>query len=331
MENYSALSRDKAFRKKSIWIAGLIIIFIAVLYVFLFSVEKYLGGSSPYGEGGSSYATAAFGSRAWSDLLTINGYKVTRDRGTVTLPEIKYESTYDYSAPPLTLNREAGVVVVLNGSLPDNEIKSVRQFVYDGGRLISDNPALLDAVIDRKISISADGSKSLEPSSSGIEGLSGINSVTGEGVGSISYSRIKNAENVLVDKNKVEKNNQANVAIFQVGQGDVVALMDLGTVSNTFLDKTDNALFALRIAGSKGNHIVFAEGIHGYGDANGFAGLPMSWRITIVGLFLALVIFAAAKGRRFGVGEEPNRELPPRRIKFAHAMAQAMRKSKRKG
>lgn len=336
MENYSTLSRDRKFRKKSISITVLVILAIALLYGILFSVENFLGGTQPEGVSGSSYASIETGTRAWSDLLIASEYTVTRDRGRVSLPENEVEQPYGIGNKSLNLNRVTNTVVVLDGALPEDEARLVKDFVSAGGRLITDNPYLLTDVLGNRVEVFIDGSTELFASNSNVAGLDGVNKITGSGIGSIEFKRNSDSASLVefesptsFDTNSPQTNKPgSSSAIFRLDNGDVIALADSGIVANQNLDLTDNALFSLRISGAVGSNVTFVEGVHGYNDTTGFAGMPLSWRIAIVGLFVAFVIFGTAKGRRFGVGEEPDRNLGPRRIYFAHAIATALKKSK---
>ncbi|HMS24589.1 MAG TPA: DUF4350 domain-containing protein [Acidimicrobiia bacterium] len=337
MENYSTLSRDRTFRKRSLKTIIFALISIVALYGIIFSAENYFAGSTPRGSQGSSYATISGGNRAWSELLAANSIKVTRDRGKATLPPLDRVQSYGTDLSSLRLDRTTQTVVVLAGALPSNEAKDVARFVRNGGRLITDNPHLLEVLLKNRVTVFVEGSQNLFPSSENVSGLDGIEEVEGSGTGSLTYKSNNDVRSVLIDTQDSQTDiaqgtNELihdNAAIFRLGNGDVIALPDTGMVSNGGLPRKDNALFSLRIVGSLRSEVTFIEGVHGFDDARGFAGMPLSWRVAIVGLFVAFVIFACAQGRRFGVGEEPNRDLGPRRIYFAHALAQALKKSKR--
>lgn len=309
------------------------IIGIVVLYGALFTVENYFAGTQPTGEGGSSYATVTYGQRAWSELLTQNDIAVTRDRGSVSIPAFSSDTQFTTPSSMITLSRITASIVILGGTLPAKEGRDVEAFVRNGGRLITDNPDLLYRILGNRVTISPEGATRLYVANDGVEGLNGISQVTGSGVGSVDFDHDQNSGALLTDNSTEtftgsKKLASANAAILTLGRGDVIALVDTGVVSNAGIARQDNALFALRIAGSPGSSVVFGEGIHGFNDANGFAGMPLSWRIAIIGLFLAFVIFACAQGRRFGVGEEPDRTLNPRRVYFAYAIAHALKKTK---
>lgn len=336
MENYSTLSRDSAFRKKSIFILLVSLLGMAALYGIIYSVENFFGGTQPGGVSGSSYASIETGTRAWSELLASSGYKVSRDRGRVSLPELSNIEPYSVASGALSLNRLTKTVVVLDGALPSDEAKDVQDFVASGGRLITDNPYVLNDLLGNKVEVEIEGSKNLFVDDTIVSGLEGVENIQGSGTGSIRFEQSKKSMPLVNLSKSIDttstlgesKHDIASSVIFRLGNGDVIALPDSGIVSNQNLAMKDNALFSVRIAGATGSTITFVEGVHGYSDVSGFAGMPLSWRIGIIGLFVAFVVFGAAKGRRFGVGEEPDRNLGPRRIYFAHAIAMALKKSK---
>jgi len=337
VENYSTLSRDKTFRKRAYTTIFFVTFGIIALYGLVFSAENFFGGTQPGGVSGSSYATIETGTRAWSELLDINGYEVTRDRGRATLPNQNLNSEpYADLFGGLRLDRTTDTIVVLEGALPSDESAEVRQFVENGGRLITDNPYLLNEFLGSRIEIETQGSETLFTTSENVSGLQDISEISASQYGSLIMRPSQNSQPLLVESenvfnNESERNVQRNVgaAIFRLEQGDVIAIPNSPIVSNKLLAQDDNALFSLVIAGTPDSSVTFIEGVHGYNDATGFAGMPLNWRVAIVGLFVAFVIFATAKGRRFGVGEQTDRNLGPRRIYFAHAIAETLKKSKR--
>ena len=337
MENYSTMSRDKTFRRRAYTTIFFVTFGIIALYGLVFSAENFFGGTNPGGVSGSSYATIETGTRAWSELLDVNGYTVTRDRGRATLPNQNLNSEpYLDMFGGLRLDRTTDTIVVLEGALPSDESQEVRQFVKQGGRLITDNPYLLDEMLGSRIEVQAQGSQVLYSANEDTPGMQDVSQIAASQYGSLGLRSSQNSLPLLVPQEKsfdseLETNKQKNVgaAIFRLEKGDVIAIPNSPIVSNKLLAQDDNAIFSLSIAGSPDSTVTFIEGVHGYNDTTGFAGMPLNWRVAIVGLFVAFVIFATAKGRRFGVGEQTDRNLGPRRIYFAHAIAQTLRKSKR--
>jgi hypothetical protein len=335
VENYSTLTRDKSFQKRTLKYVISGIILLVIIYGAIFIAETYFAGNTPTGAPGSSYATVKSGVNAWGQLLSQSGYEVVKDKGTITLPKLSNVDEYSSKSDVLDLTRETTTVIVLENSLPQYEIDQVQKFVKNGGRLITDNPDILLSIFKDDLFIDLSGSIDQKISNSNINGTNDINEIEGSGVGSIAFSSKINAEKLLVPipQNALGKSNKfgtySNAAIFQLEKGDVIALVDNGPITNEGLSRKDNALFSLRITGEVGNKVIFAEGIHGFSNATGFNAMPISWKISIIGLIAAFIIFGSYKARRFGVGEEPPRDLGPKRILYAKALTQAMKKSKR--
>lgn len=331
VENYSALSRDRSFQKKTWKIVLASIALIAIIYGVILSVEFFFGGAQQEGTSGSSYANIEAGVKAWSQLLDKNGFSVEQQRGKITMPD-QFRDTYYRESRELTLTRETTTLVVLGGALPVDELTTVKKFVRQGGRLITDNPNVLEALVGQSIVISSEGSRDLVSSGIDVQGMEGIEKLEGSGIGSFSFSGTEDSVPlVIADGDDVivsDTDFSATAGLLRVGLGDVVVMPDYGMVMNAGLSRRDNALFALRIAGSQGSDVIFAEGVHGYDSTRGFAGFPMQWKIAFVGLFATMTIFLCSQGRRFGVGEQPHRSLGPRRIFFAHALATALHRSK---
>lgn len=304
---------------------------LAILYGVIIGVENLFGPQTRSGAEGSSYSTTEAGIKAWSELLFANGYDVTQQRGAVDVPEFSNPGFY-MSGNPISLDRTSTTLIILAGALPTDELAEVRDFVRGGGRLITDNPNILEAIVGDSITPQVEGDVELKSSGIAVDGMDGIEALRGKGVGSLTFSGNEEAVPLVVSQNNVriirETRFVATAAAIRVGDGDVIALMDIGIVDNEGIGLEDNALFALRIAGSSDSEVIFAEGVHGYDEARGFAGLPQQWKFAIIGLFAAFVIYLTSIGRRFGVGEVPHRNLGPRRIFFAHALAQTLRKSK---
>lgn len=335
MENYSTLTRDKTFQKKTFKYVVSSTLLILVIYGAIFIAQNYFAGNTPSGSPGSSYASVDSGINAWSQLLEKSNIKVTRDKDTITLPTLGNIDKYSSKSDILDLSRETSSIIVINGSLPDSEIEQVEKFVEAGGRLITDNPDILYSIFGDSIEISEQGSKDQIIAQSNVNGIDGIEEIEGSGIGEIAFSSKLNAEKLLIpnSNNNIESSlnfGEYNTSvIIQLKKGDVIAVMDAGIVSNAGLARKDNALFSIRIAGGENSEVTFAEGIHGYSNKKGFYAFPLAWRISIIGLVAAFIIFGTAKARRFGVGEESPRSLGPKRIQYARALAHAMKKSKK--
>jgi hypothetical protein len=335
VENYSTLTRDKSFQKKTFKYIAAATILIITIYGAIFIAQNYFAGNTPSGAPGSSYASIDAGTNAWSQLLEKTGIKITKDKGSITLPNIGNIDKYSSNTDVLDFSRKTQTVVVLNGSLPDNEIVDVQSFVESGGRLITDNPDILYAIFEDDIFIDTLGAKNQKIADTNVNGLDGLKEIEGSGIGSIAFSSSLTAEKILIPSstNDIESSpdfgSYSTAAIIQLEEGDVIALMDTGIVTNAGIARKDNALLSIRIVGDKNSEVIFAEGIHGFSSTRGFYAFPLAWRISIIGLIASLIVFGSAKARRFGVGEEAPQSLGPKRIQYAKALAHAMKKSKK--
>lgn len=334
MENFSTLNRDKSFQKKTFKYLFSVSVLIVLVYGAIFIAENYFASNVPSGNPGSSFATVKNGTNAWSQLLEESGHNVSRDKGNVTLPKLENVDEYSDSSDILDLVRSTSTIVVIGASLPQEEIDQIDEFVKDGGRLITDNPDILFSIFNDQIEISSVGSRNQTVNNSDINGTDGIQETEGSGVGSVAFSKRLNGQALLIPESDIQPNeissleNFYSAAIIQHKKGDVIALEDTGVVSNEGLLRKDNALLSIRIAGEEGGKITFAEGVHGFSNATGINAMPLSWRVAMIGLIAAFIVFACAKSRRFGVGEDAARSLGPKRIQYASAIAHAMKKSK---
>ncbi len=109
----------------------------------------------------------------------------------------------------------------------------------------------------------------------------------------------------------------------------VVALADPSPVQNAFLAADDNAALALALVGELDRAVLFAEGVHGYGDSEGLAALPRRWRLALAGLGLAAAIWLYARSRRLGPPEDEARPLPPPRWAYVDAVAGTLARTRR--
>jgi hypothetical protein len=105
----------------------------------------------------------------------------------------------------------------------------------------------------------------------------------------------------------------------------VALLANKLAISNQGLDRVDDALFALDLAGKPGTTVVFDEYDHGFGrTGSGLAGLPLRWRVGLGILLLALLLWMVSAGRRFGPTQALDRGLPPPRVAYVEAMGAAL-------
>jgi hypothetical protein len=120
------------------------------------------------------------------------------------------------------------------------------------------------------------------------------------------------------------------LAIAKIGSGRALLMADATPLHNAFLGRKDNAALGLALAGPAGRPVVFAEGVHGYGDETGLSALPWRWRFALVGIAIAAIVWMFARGRRLGPPEETHRALAPPRRDFVDALAATLARTRRR-
>jgi hypothetical protein len=109
----------------------------------------------------------------------------------------------------------------------------------------------------------------------------------------------------------------------------VTFLADASPLQNQRLDRADNAAFGVALAGDDSRPVVFAEGVHGYGNATGLAAIPFRWKVALVAVALAALLAMVAAGRRLGPPEDERRALPPPRRLYVDALASGLARTRR--
>ena len=112
--------------------------------------------------------------------------------------------------------------------------------------------------------------------------------------------------------------------VLTVGRGRIDLLADAAPVENRLLASVDNAQLALNLAGPHGAPVIFAEALHGYGDATGLAAIPTRWWVAFAVLCLAWAAWALARGRRIGPAEAAVPDPVPPRSAYVEALARAV-------
>lgn len=120
------------------------------------------------------------------------------------------------------------------------------------------------------------------------------------------------------------------VAVRRTGSGTVVFLADASPLQNRLLGSADDAAFGLALAGPRNRPVEFLESYHGYGTGTGLSALPLSWKVLLSGLGLAALVYAVARGRRFGPPEPEGRTLAPPRREYVDSLAAVVARSKRR-
>jgi len=73
--------------------------------------------------------------------------------------------------------------------------------------------------------------------------------------------------------------------------------------------------------------VTFVEGVHGFGEKRGLGAIPTEWKVALLLLAAAAVVFAWARARRFGVPDRPGRDLPPARAEYVRALAVSLERT----
>ena len=146
--------------------------------------------------------------------------------------------------------------------------------------------------------------------------------------------RVPGSQRVRVDGLEVQTNgvsawrDEGLVAERRVGRGSVAFLADSSPLQNRLLGSADNAAFGLALAGAANRPVEFLESYHGYGTGSGLSALPLAWKLLLGGLGLAALVYAIARGRRFGPPEEEGRPLAPPRRQYVDSLAAVVGRSK---
>jgi hypothetical protein len=115
-----------------------------------------------------------------------------------------------------------------------------------------------------------------------------------------------------------------------VGRGTIQLLADSSPLQNRLLGSADNAAFGLALAGPAHRPVEFLESYHGFGTGSGLSSLPLAWKLLFGGLALAALVYAIARGRRFGPPEAEGRTLAPPRREYVDSLAAVVGRSKRR-
>jgi len=287
-----------------------ILIGIVAINVALRLLDSSTRGADETAPDSSSLSTGSTGVAAWSELLERDGHAVDAQRGDVGDDFLDPDST---------------VVVLEPSDLEDDDVQALRVFVDAGGRLVtggaSSTPLLTELLgVDEAPEWSTGRASPAEPDSSAPE-VDGLREV--EAVGPGLWRGLGDTDPLLADDER-----RVLAAATDVGDGRVVMLADVSPVQNRLLDRADNAAFALAIAGDRDRAVVFAEGVHGFGDGTGLGAIPGRWKAALLGLVAASLLGAVAAGRRLGPPEEDARPLPPPRRAYVEGMAETLARTK---
>lgn len=281
------------------WAAAAVVV---VLVFFALGLIADAFAPAPEGPAGSSYATSPAGAAAWAELLTRSGHPVVQLRRPLD----------DAVLPP-----RSTLIVLGADSLSRAAGRKLDQFVRAGGRLVigGGNPAAtLPALLPESPGWTDSGSIVVKRVAF-LPEVAGVSSVRTAGDGAWTSGP---GTPVLDGARGPE------LIVLKLGRGQIALLADAAPVENQLLASADNAQLALDLAGPRGAPVIFAEALHGYGEATGLAAIPARWWVVFALLCLAWAAWALARGRRIGPAEEPVSEPVPPRSAYVEALAGAI-------
>jgi hypothetical protein len=279
---------------------------LVALNLFARALDQSVGGSEPSGRGSSSYATVPSGLAAYAELLRRYDHPVDRQRGDLVDGALDETATLMVLDPDVLSPSQAGVAL---------------QFVVNGGRLVvggTDPGRYLGTLRDRPPQWTAAAPTAFTRTNAP---FTGITRVVTEGSGSW---RELGTSSVVIG---TADGDDALLTRERVGRGEMLFLADVSPLSNALLARADNAGFALQLAGDDRRPVVFAEGVHGYGESRGLAALPQRWKLAFAGLGLAALAFIWARARRLGPPEDAQRALPPPRRAYVDALGATLERT----
>ena len=283
------------------------VLLVVVANVAAWALDHAVGGNQPGGKSGSSYATTADGLAAYAQLLADYGHPVRRVRGDLAQVEIDPGSTL--------------IVTGGNGEafLATGDVDSITRFVARGGTaVLVELPARDVRSIAGVDPIVREGVRDYHEFA---ESLGPLRTVRTDAAAAYTAGReltplASDGDRVLLGR------TQAGA-----GGGETELLADSSPIENARIGEADNAAFGLALAGAADTPVVFAEGVHGYGESRGLGALPGRWKVALFALGVAAIVFAWARARRLGPPDRPARTLPPARSDYVDAMASTLERT----
>jgi hypothetical protein len=278
-----------------------LLLWLAIAVVGYTVIHGFLGGATAPGNGSqrrsSSFDIGDDGTRAYADLLVHYGYTVLRQEGSLAHAGL----------PP------RGTVILFDApALATDEANRLLAFVSDGGRLVvgGADPPFLGRLLRnppawgsvRRARWSVDDPRE----------FGRVSEVATASEGAWTYPGSTTV--------RVGDQGESLLTEMHLGFGSMVFVADTTPFNNFLIGSADNAAFAVAVAGSQSEPIVFAEGVHGYEGATGWAALPSRWRLALVVLLAVAALFAWSRGVRLGPPESEERELAPARAEYVDAI-----------
>jgi len=291
-------AEGRKIRKAILWAAGLVV----GLNVLAFLFSRFHKTEVVDGPSGSSFVTTSQGVAAWRALLEAQGLR------TETLDEPYLPYNLD---PSKTLVIVEPFVLTVSASESD----VIRDYVAAGGRLVivgSVLDAFLQDVLDDPptwfgTSIGESSAESDDPLMIGVETLQG------RGFG--RYDRSPSYRTLAAGDD--------GSTVVAGEEGRVVLVANAGFVNNGSIDRADNPILAVNLAG--GRTVVFDEHFRaagGLGEPSSALGrLPGNWATFVQLGAVALVVWLFAYGRRFAPHQLVSRPFPPPRSQYVDSVA----------
>jgi hypothetical protein len=290
-------------------VVAVLVVVIVLVNIALALLDSSTRGADETAPRSSSLSTGSDGLAAYAELLRRNDHETHAQRGSIA---------------DATLRPSDTLVVLDPVGLDEREARDVRRFVTHGGRLVAGGAStatLLRALFPSPPVWSRGGVRTAEPVGA-VPETAGLRTVRTAAEGSWSQSGDTTPA--------LGRGDRVLATVATVGRGRVVALADPSPLQNRLLGTADNAAFGLDAAG-EGTTVVFAEGLHGYGEASGLGAIPWRWQAALIGLALAALLAAVAAGRRLGPPEDAARPLPPARREYVDALAVPLARTGRPG
>jgi hypothetical protein len=241
-------------------------------------VESRFAGTVP---SASTLSKSAVGLSAWHDYLARLGLRPQLLTQFDSLPE-------------------TGTIVVgapFEQTFTDGDVKSLRDWVSAGGRLIFVGNESMLIVADNFDGDAASGSSAVASSVAPVFPAAIAEGVRAIATGETGGSDLNNAVWVPVFADKAG----TEVAQRRLGLGEVLWVIDGMPVSNAGIDRYDDAAFAVRLAVAAPGPVYFDEYHHGLTSKTSvWTRLGDAGRTAILLLLAGALVLLFARGRRIG-------------------------------